>query len=295
LVQNFITEENAKAFMDKGLDDLKEVGRLQFRGRFKAGMDESHRDFVVDNNSRETYETFEACLTEGVRERVVQADVPQSIQELHEASLKEGRDILQNQMSDKDKRQWTSKQGEDWSGAFGHDPRAYTNKDLEKVAEPGADEPPHDPFNPPDPENDDMDAIDDSDDSSDLGITDANNVQEGQFSKGARDVHGLDGNHDQANGRRSGDTTRTEGTSYTTMTEGSTAGSVQPVQRKDTNWEKKAAKRSEERKHRGLSQWTPARNVKFAKDEGKIGVGKLKKKLGFGSLAGREPGVESEA
>ena len=120
LLQNYINEENAKAFTDKGLEDLKEVGRLQFHGRFKAGMDESHRDFIVDNNTRETYETFEACLTEGVRERVVQGEVPDNIQELHEASLKEGRDILETEFSEKEKRKWKSKSGQDWSGAFSH-------------------------------------------------------------------------------------------------------------------------------------------------------------------------------
>lgn len=285
LVQNYITEENAKAFMDKGLEDLKEVGRLQFRGRFKAGMDESHRDYVVDNNTRETYETFEACLAEGVRERVVESEVPENIQGLHEASLKEGRDVLQNAASEKDKRKWTSKTGEDWSGAFSHDPRAYTNKHHQKIAEPGVDEPPHDPFNPSDDDDDDAEPIDD--DSSDLGITDATNVQADQLKQDVNGTH-------EANGRPSDDTAHTTGTGYTTMTEDST-NMVQPVQKRDSGFDQKASKRSEERKHRGLSQWTPARNVKFAKDGAKIGASKLKKRLGMGSLGGREPGVETEA
>ena len=295
LTQNYITEENAKAFMDLGLEDLKEVGRLQFRGRFKAGMDESHRDYIVDNNTRETYETFEACLTEGVRERVVEGEVPDNIQEMHEASLKEGRDIIHNEVPEKEKRKWTSKTGDDWSGAFSHDPRAYTNKDHEKIAEPGTDRPPHDPYNPSDDDDDDAEPIDD--DSSDLGITDGTNAHEGQFRKRPKNVHGLGGHHEangHADGRPSTDTTRTTGTEYTTMTEAST-DSVQPVQKRDSAYEHKAEKRSEERKHRGLSQWTPARNVRFAKDEAKIGVSKLKKRLGMGSLSGREPGVETEA
>jgi hypothetical protein len=40
-------------------------------------------------------------------------------------------------------------------------------------------------------------------------------------------------------------------------------------------------------------QWKPARNVKFATDEGLIGVRKLKHKL-TGGLEGRKPGVETE-
>jgi hypothetical protein len=297
LVQNYVTEENAKAFIDTGLEDLQEVGRLQFRGRFKAGMDESHREYIVDNDTRETYETFEACLTEGVRQRVVEGSVPDNILELHEASLQQGRDILNKELSEREKRKWKTKSGEDWSGAFGHDPRAYTNKKHEKIAEPGTDEPPHDPFNPSDDDDDDDEPIDD-DSSEDLGITDATNVQEGQFRKDPKDVHGLDGNRDEtngySNGRPSAETTGTADTDYTTMTETST-NSVQPVQKRDSTFDKKASKRSEERKHRGLSQWRPARNVKFAKDEAKIGMSKLKQKMGMGGLNGREPGVESEA
>jgi len=254
-------------------------------------MDESHRDYVVDNNSRETYETFEACLTEGVRERVVESEVPDNIQEMHEASLRQGRDILENKIPPSEKRKWTSKSGDDWSGAFSHDPRAYTNKDHQKIAEPGRDEPPHDPFNPSDDDDDDAEPIDDSS-SDDLGITDATNRKDPQ------DVDSMSpksaGSNGYANGRPSADTTGTIGTDYTTMTETS-SNSVQPPQKRDGAFDKKAGKRSEERKHRGLSQWTPARNVKFAKDEAKIGVSKLKKRLGMGGLSGREPGVETEA
>ncbi|KIW44633.1 uncharacterized protein PV06_03088 [Exophiala oligosperma] len=300
LCQNYITEQNVKAFMDKGLEDLEEVGRLQFRGRFKAGMDESHRDFIVDNDTRETFETWECCLAEGVRQRVVEAEVPDNIQEMHEASLTEGRDILKQQTSEHERRKWLSKSGEDWSGAFTHDPRAYTNKKHEKIAEPGRDDPPHDPYAPSDNEENDQVSYDsdaDSDSSSDLGITDASNAPEGGFQKKA--AESADGQADeQVNGsgqaRPSGDTMATTDTNYTTMTEAS-SGSVQPVSRRDSKWEKKASDRAEARKHRGLAQWTPARNVKFAKDEAKIGVSKIKKRLGMGGLAGREPGVETEA
>lgn len=39
-------------------------------------------------------------------------------------------------------------------------------------------------------------------------------------------------------------------------------------------------------------QWKPARNAKFAMDEGKIGLKKLKSKV-TGGLDGRQPGVET--
>ncbi|EXJ95409.1 hypothetical protein A1O1_00530 [Capronia coronata CBS 617.96] len=289
IVQNYITAENLRAFKDPGLEDLEEVGRLQFRGRFKAGMDESHRDFVVDNDTRETFETWEACLTEGVRERVIEAEVPESVQKLHEASLTEGRDVLKQDVSEDERSKWLSKSPEQWSGAFGHDPRAYTNKQHEKIAEPGVDDPPHDPYNPSSDDDDDGN----SDSSSDLGITDASSAPDGAMSAHSMTTrsNGTEETHDEA-GRPSADTTMTTDTKYTTMTEAST-DSVLPVTKKDARWDKKAGKRAEDRKHRGLSQWTPARNVKFAKDEAKIGMSKIKKRFA-GGLGGREPGVETE-
>ncbi|KAK3092143.1 hypothetical protein LTR53_019763, partial [Teratosphaeriaceae sp. CCFEE 6253] len=57
LTQNYITEEIVSKGGLAGLEDLKVVGRLKFKGRFKAGMDESHEAFIVDNDSRETFET----------------------------------------------------------------------------------------------------------------------------------------------------------------------------------------------------------------------------------------------
>ena len=40
-------------------------------------------------------------------------------------------------------------------------------------------------------------------------------------------------------------------------------------------------------------QWKPARNMKFAKDEAKIGMRKMKNKM-MGGMNGRQPGVETE-
>ena len=273
LTQNYVTERNISAKEVPGLEDLKEVGRLQFRGRFKAGTDEAHRHFIVDNNTRETFETWEACNAEGVRDRVVEAEVPDSVQQMHEASLTEGRDVLKS-ASPEEKKKWLSSTGEDWSGAFGDDPRAYTNKKHEKIAEPGKDRPPHDPVNPSSDEDNDVDA--DSSDS-DLGITDANSIKKTPTSPNG-----------STNGyRQSMDTSRTRGSTMT-----SDSGS--PVTKRDAKWEEKASNRTETRKQRGLSQWKPVRNLRFARDEGKIGLSKLKDKM-TGGLEGRQPDVETEA
>lgn len=289
LVQNYITERNVSAKETPGLEDLKEVGRLQFRARFKAGTDESHRDFVVDSNTRETFETWECCQTEGVRERVVEVEVPASIQTLHEKSLREGRDVL-NQADSKEKEKWMAKDGTDWSGAFGDDPRAYTNSKHNKIAEPGADAPPHDPVNPS--SDDDSDYDDDDSSDSDIGITDHGNAPDGGFKKrtgpNAHDPAQGDANG-TADPRASMETTDTSG-GYTTM---STSSSVLPPRQKDAQFDKKAEKRIEKRKQRGLMQWKPARNAQFAKDQTKIGINKIKKRF-TGGLGGREPGVETE-
>lgn len=286
LVQNYITERNFSAKESPGLEDLEVVGRLQFRARFKAGTDESHRDFIVDNDTRETFETWEACQAEGVRGRVVESEVPATVQTAHEKSLREGRDVLA-QADEKEKKRWLSKDGTDWSGAFGDDPRAYTNRKLSKIAEPGVDDPPHDPVNP---SSDDDSDQDDSDSSSDLGITDATNAPEGGFKK--RHGSNMDGeNGYSSDPRASMDTSGTTTTGgYTTMTE---SDSVLSPRRKDSKYGAKVDKRTEKRKQRGLMQWKPARNAEFAKNQAKVGLNRVKKRF-TGGLGGREPGVETE-
>jgi Ca2+-dependent lipid-binding protein len=257
LTQNYITEANYEN--EIGLEDLKEVGRLQFRGRFKAGMDESHETFITDNDSRETYESWEACLAEGVRTRKVDKEMPDVVQQLHEESLTEGRDILQNADED-EKKKWLTKTGTDWSGAFGQDPKAYVDSSGKKRREPGAEEPLHDPNNPSSDEDKEEDEDTTSSDD-DLGVQDATNT----------------GDASQT------DVTRGSSSIDTSSTFGSTSNAV------DVN---KANKRTEQRKQRGMMQWKPARNAKFAKDQGKLGLKKLKSKLA-GGMDGRQPGIET--
>lgn len=273
LTQNYVTEENIRAM--NGLDDLEEVGRLKFAGRFKAGMDESHEQFVSDNDSRETYETWEACLSEGVRQRVVEKELPERVQALHDQSLLEGRDTLKQADND-EKSKWLNKDGADWSGAFGEDPQAYMDSNGRKVREPGSQRPLHDPHDPS--SDDDNGSTSDSASDDDLGIQENANLQSSRRMNGG----GV------ADGRRSYETTRTTDTT-------DTAGTTDTYGTNSTysGDSKRLNKRSEERKHRGLMQWKPARNLKFAKDEGKLGIRKLKNKL-TGGLEGRKPGVETE-
>ena len=279
LVQNYVTEDNVKAKAIPGLEDIEEIGRLQFRCQFKAGTDESHEQFITDNDSRETYETWEACLAEGVRERKVTKELPPAVEELHNQSLTEGRDVLKN-ADPEERKQWLAKDGQDWSGAFTHDPKAYMDSSGRKRREPGAEPPLHDPH---DPSSDDDDDDSTETDAPDLGLQDGENAPAGKDMGGAKE-------RQQVNGDAQGEKSR-----------------------------EIANEKTEKRKNRGLRQWKPVRvsfpfmfgctihftspaglgltldkqNMVFAKDEAKFKVKQLQHKM-TGGLGGREPGVETE-
>ena len=258
LTQNYITEENLRAKEPVGIDDIEEIGRLQFRCRFKAGIDEDHEQFVVDNDSRETFETWEACLAEGVRQEDVTKEMPSKVQELHEQSLTEGRDILKD-ADPEERKKWLSKDGQDWSGAFGHDPKAYMDSSGRKRAEPGADRPVQDPFQQSD--NDDNIDDDSDSDSGDLGVQDGTTT-----SSSAKDMNGSAQSDGVAGGATNGE-----------------AAAKREL----------ANKKKEKRTQRGLMQWKPVRNAAFVKDEAKFAMKRMKNKM-TGGLAGREPDVETE-
>ncbi|KAI9753804.1 MAG: hypothetical protein M4579_004985 [Chaenotheca gracillima] len=257
LTQNYITEQNCKEM--EALEDLTEVGRLHFRCQFKAGIDEDHDQFVTDNDSRETQETWEACKAEGVREHKVEKNVPDEVQKLHEQSLTEGRDVLK-QAEPQEKQKWLTKDGTDWSGAFGEDPAHYVDETaVRRKSVPSR--PPHDPNNPSsDDDNDDDDSS--SDHEEDLGINDFASTS-------------------SPNGRPSDDASVTSPRSSKSHGRG-------PIgQYKDYQDNKKGM----HRKQRGLMQWKPMRNAQFAKDEAKFAVRRVKNKM---ALQGREPDVETE-
>ena len=284
LIQNYVTEENVKAKAIPGLEDIEEIGRLQFRCQFKAGMDESHEQFVVDNDSRETYQTWEACLAEGVREKKVTKELPPTVEELHNKSLTEGRDVLKN--ADPEERQkWLAKDGQDWSGAFTHDPKAYMDSSGRKRREPGAEPPIHDPHAPSSDDDNVSDGNDSTDsDVPDLGLQHGENAPAGKDMGGARERQQVNGDAQSEKGREV------------------------------------ANKKTEKRKNRGLMQWKPVRvssafpclwagdswrddgghpanlgtqNMAFAKDEAKFKIKQIQHKM-TGGLGGREPGVETE-
>ncbi len=201
VMQNFVTEDDVKSVYE----DVTEIGRIQFRGRFKAGMDESHERFVQSNDDRETYETWLCCKQEGVRDRIVTKEVPESIRTKHQQSLMQARDMLK--------------------------------QDPTKVLKSGSIQ-----------DDDDEENASSTSSDSDLGVQDRTNAESG-------------------------------------TTNGTTGGADEE--------DEKGKKEALHRKHRGLMQWKPARNVAFAKDEAMIGIRKITGKM-RGNLGGREPQVESE-
>ncbi|KAH8811729.1 hypothetical protein F5884DRAFT_728173 [Xylogone sp. PMI_703] len=268
LTQNYITEENFKDIPDI---KIEEVGRLHFRGRFKAGMDEDHAKFVVDNDSRETQETWEICHSEGVRGRVVTNEIPESIKKLHEESLLKPRDIFAN-ADENDKKKWLSKDGSDWSGAFSVDQATvdamrnrtstYGHRANGAVASGiNSDE----GIAGIDQEGDYQDNTS-SDSSDDLGIHDATTDEPQSSDRGASNDE--DGS---VNGEPRGPTHHNS-----------------PLAQYKSY---KENERALHRQQRGLMQWKPMRNVQFAKDEAKYAVRRTFK---LGGLKGREPQVQSE-
>ena len=249
LSQSYITQENYKDIPDL---DIEEIGRVRFRGRFSPGTDSDHIKFVSDNDSRETIEAWEACFAEGVRENEVRTEVPYIIQKLHDKSLTEGRDVLA-EASEKDKQKWLSKDGTDWTGAFGKDP-------TELMAT-------KDGYNSEDRDDFEEESEDDSD--VDLGVHDAEHDGDGRSSASMA-------------GDRQSMASQGSNASATSKKSGGPIGAYKDY---------KSRSRDLHRKHRGLMQWRPLRNVQFAKDETKYALRKVRT---LGSLDGRKPDVETE-
>lgn len=125
LTQNYITEDNLEEKRQPGLEDVKEVGRIQFTCRFSPGLDETHESLVHDNTSRETYETWEECVSEGVRDRRVSMELPENVQQLHRKSLIQERDVLRQATPEDREKMLEENTGIDWAKIFGGADEAF--------------------------------------------------------------------------------------------------------------------------------------------------------------------------
>lgn len=239
LSQNYITEANYREVPDM---QIEEIGRLRFRGRFKPGTDRDHLKFVSDNESRETIESWEACFAEGVRKEHVVSEVPPSTQRMHDASLTQGRDVLA-QADEKDKKEWLSRDGTDWTGAFGQDPAELLrshNGSINGSTNGGGHGEGHD--------YDDSDSSDDDSTGSssvDLGIADASTT-----GSGTSNGHGMHTPRGSVDSRPSESSPLSPSQSMMSVT--STKSSKNPIKKYK---EYKERSRDLHRQQRGLMQW----------------------------------------
>ncbi|KAL4990581.1 hypothetical protein BDW68DRAFT_154012 [Aspergillus falconensis] len=291
LTQNYITEDNLEEKRSPGLEDIQEIGRLRFSCTFTPGIDESHERFVVDNNSRETFETWEACMAEGARPRHIAAEVPEHTEQMHEKSLLQGRDILK--VADpKERRRWIDKEGQDWSGAFGQDPLAQIQaQEQNGKKEPG--------------QKDGLMHLPDDDSHSDTSESSNGHEQEHEHEHDTANAIVNPSNPIATNPASNSDThtmpnngippsnnyTQSTSTGTSHVSTVGTADTASSSTMRSTS--KRAAKRSEQRQQRGLMQWKPARNAQFAKDEAKFALRKVRQHFS-GNLSGREPDIETE-
>ena len=88
LTQNYIvnpeTDKDVKA---------ERVGELVFKGRFKTGLDDDHAHFLQDNDERETLETYEACVSGGLREGIVKREIGEAVEALAMEAYGQARDV----------------------------------------------------------------------------------------------------------------------------------------------------------------------------------------------------------
>ncbi|KAI1381507.1 hypothetical protein F4677DRAFT_403181 [Hypoxylon crocopeplum] len=278
LSQNFITPSNVRSVPDI---KIEEVGRLRFRGRFKAGTDRDHLRFVSDNDSRETIETWEACFAEGVRQEEVSTAVPPAVQKLHEQSLTRARDVLAT-ASEEDRRKWLTRDGTDWTGAFGKDPAELMvsregREETEYESDEDEDEDGHSGVNGE--SSSAAPKLENGED--DLGVNDATTASP----RASEDGTGAGAGRPSTSGSAlTRDTAMTNGTTDS----GRSRSSRNPIkQYRDY----KERSRDLHRQHRGLMQWRPLRNAQFAKDEAKYAIRRVTQ---MGSLSGRQPDVETE-
>ncbi|CAL3968753.1 unnamed protein product [Diplocarpon coronariae] len=76
MTQNYISNIE----MDKVKSER--VGTVKMTVRFKMGMDDSHLQWLKNNNERETYESWLCTVAEGYRTRVVKRETPEKVKEL---------------------------------------------------------------------------------------------------------------------------------------------------------------------------------------------------------------------
>ncbi|KAK2736603.1 hypothetical protein FQN57_000720 [Myotisia sp. PD_48] len=286
LTQNYITEGNWEAAKSvPGLDDLTLVGRLQLTGCFRPGFHRRHEELVADNVSREAFETWDACVAEGVRGDI-QVEVPRLVQILHERSLIQDRDILR-QATDKSRQRRSKERGSSVSveEAIKHSMSGARRDYASKISNLG------------DGQAIDHGVMEPPEHSGNEGLDRNEGTEGGKLNAiQYRDDDGpnlseYDSTDDNQNeyDEHSGDSDELESLPTTTDRQ----NSQETVGERKQRIGNRANRRSEWRKQRGVMQWRPARNAAFVKHEAAFAMKKVKHKF-MGDMTGREPDIRTE-
>ncbi|TID22165.1 C2 domain protein [Venturia nashicola] len=62
--------------------EAEKIGSVRLTIRFKAGMDNSHYQWVKTNDEQETYESWQCTVAEGYRTRIVKRETPDTVKDL---------------------------------------------------------------------------------------------------------------------------------------------------------------------------------------------------------------------
>jgi hypothetical protein len=286
LTQNYITDENWEQKKNTpGLEDMTQVGRLQCTVRFSPGLDESHEQLIDDSNARESYETWEECLAEGVRERSVTMDLPPTVTELHRKSLIQQRDILRQASPEERKRMVENDQTSGW--LLEAEESGQNLEDLISTKPPR------------DKRDSAIDMV-----NSRPSKTRGESKSRGEDSPMSHGAKRADDDARKAEEHEAGDEEEAEddyehedNDSFITTDRGSSDRAHRPqaetVEARAKRLGRRETRRSEHRKQRGVMQWKRARNATFAKNQAGFAIKKVRRKF-LGDLRGREPDVETE-
>jgi len=253
--------------------EVKEIGTMSFEARFRPGMDYDHRRFATDNDSREAFETWEACRGEGIRGDTVYTETGPVVDELHKKSVREMRSDLartdKGLLEEDDEKKYTDKYGMDWKQVF--------ENGREQLGD-GRDKP-----LPPPPAGEHVRNRHFYDSDSDTSTSPSDDEDEPEDSDDSYH-HVTQSQYYEPVGRPA--TAETEQNKLSSSSGGSKgSGPIASFKNYRANQE------SMHRRQRGLMQWKPMRTLAFAKDEAKFGARKLRDKV---KLSGREPDVETE-
>lgn len=100
MTQNYISD------IDRDKIQSNKIGTIRLTVRFKMGMDDSHKQWLKNNDERETYESWQCSVAEGYRNRIVKREMPEPVKELVEEGKVNGPNVKMNdsehEESDKD-------------------------------------------------------------------------------------------------------------------------------------------------------------------------------------------------